>query len=91
MGLLQACDELNEMDKRLGHLRVYNPQLLQEHVAASGLQIISAGGSMLKPLSNAQIARHWTDAMIDGFIKVGNDYPDLCGDIYAIAQKLPLT
>lgn len=87
MGLLKTCNALNDMDRQLGHLRVYTPQLLQEHVAASGLRIISSGGSMLKPLSNAQIAQQWTDEMIDGFIKAGEQYPELCGDIYVVAGK----
>ena len=42
---------------------------------------------MLKPLTNTQIAQQWTDDMIDGFIKVGEHYPELCGDIYVVAKK----
>jgi len=83
MDLLDACDSLNEMDEKLGHVRVYTPDLLREHVENAGLKIVASGGSMLKPLSNSQMEQ-WTDEMIEGFIKAGEQFPELCGDIYAI-------
>ena len=36
MGLLKTCNALNDMDRQLGHLRVYTPKLLQEHVVRPG-------------------------------------------------------
>jgi len=32
MGLLEAPDAFNELDQRLGHRRVYHPDLLYEHI-----------------------------------------------------------
>jgi len=87
MGLLKQVDELNETDNKLGHYRVYSPELLKKHVIDAGLKIIKFGGSMIKPLTNAQIEKHWDKEMIKGFIALGDDYPELCGDIYIIATK----
>lgn len=87
MGILKQVDELNETDNRLGHYRVYSPELFNEHILKAGLKIIKFGGSMIKPITNAQIEKYWTKEMIKGFIALGEDYPELCGDIYIIATK----
>ena len=87
MGLLKQIDELNETDVKLGHYRVYTPELFKEHVLESGLKIVKFGGSMVKPLTNAQIEKYWTKEMVKGFIDLGDDYPELCGDIYIIAKN----
>jgi 2-polyprenyl-3-methyl-5-hydroxy-6-metoxy-1,4-benzoquinol methylase len=86
MGLLKKTNELNETDFKLGHRRVYSPKTFANDIKNAGLQIVKFGGSMLKPLSNAQIERNWTKEMIAGFIELGEDYPELCGDIYIIAK-----
>jgi len=72
---------------RLGHMRVYYPEELKSDVLKAGFQIIEFGGSMLKPLTNKQIEDTWSNEMIRGFIEVGKDYPELCGDIYIVAKK----
>lgn len=86
MGLLTKCSDFNETDIKLGHKRVYNPDGFKKDVIEAGLEIIEFGGSMLKPLTNKQIEQSWTIEMIEGFIKLGDDYPELCGDIYIIAK-----
>jgi len=88
MGLLPTIDSLNNTDLKLGHKRVYTPTLLREHVLRSGFFIIKFGGSMIKPLTNKQIQDSWDKKMIEGFIALGNDYPELCGDIYIIAKRI---
>lgn len=87
MGLLEKPNSLNENDLRLGHKRVYYPDEFKEDVQKAGFQIIKFGGSMIKPLTNKQIEETWNEQMIKGFIELGNDYPELCGDIYIIARK----
>lgn len=87
MGLLENPNSLNETDLRLGHKRVYYPEEFKADVLAAGFQIIKFGGCMLKPLTNKQIEETWNEEMIQGFIELGDEYPELCGDIYIIAKK----
>lgn len=87
MGLLEKLNSLNEVDVKLGHKRVYYPEELKSDVLKAGFQIIEFGGSMLKPLTNKQIEDTWSNEMIRGFIEVGKDYSELCGDIYIVAKK----
>lgn len=88
MGLLQNETDLNETDIKLGHKIVYTPDRFKSDVLSAGLDIVEFGGSMLKPLTNKQIEEGWTEDMIRGFIAIGDDYPELCGDIYIVA-KIP--
>jgi len=86
MGLLKESTDLNEIDIKLGHKRVYKPDEFKKDVLEAGLKIIEFGGSMIKPLTNKQIEESWTPEMIEGFIKLGDDYPELCGDICVVAK-----
>lgn len=86
MGLLEQVTQLNDTDHRLGHKIVYKPENFQEDIKKAGFKIVEFGGSMIKPLANKQIEDNWTSEMIDGFIKLGDDYPELCGDIYVVAK-----
>jgi 2-polyprenyl-3-methyl-5-hydroxy-6-metoxy-1,4-benzoquinol methylase len=88
MGMLEAKDSLNAQDVVLGHLRVYTPELLRQHVETAGLQVAYKGGVMLKPLSNRQIEKDWSQDLISGFFSLGDDFPDLCSEIFVVA-KLP--
>lgn len=87
MGLLENPNSLNENDLRLGHKRVYYPEEFKADVLSAGFQIIKFGGCMLKPLTNPQIEETWNEEMIQGFIELGDEYPELSGDIYIIAKK----
>jgi 2-polyprenyl-3-methyl-5-hydroxy-6-metoxy-1,4-benzoquinol methylase len=87
MGLLESKESLNKSDITLGHYRVYTPKLFEDDIKASGIKVIAKGGIMLKPLSNTQITDSFTKEMIQGFISIGDKYPELCGDIYIIGKK----
>jgi 2-polyprenyl-3-methyl-5-hydroxy-6-metoxy-1,4-benzoquinol methylase len=85
MGLLASEHSLNETDLHHGHRRVYDPEALRADVAAAGLAIRDAGGYWIKPLSNAQIEATWTAEMLEAFMRLGERYPDIAGEIYVIA------
>ena len=87
MGLLNSTKQLNETDKSIGHRRVYDLETLKNDFLQSGLKIINSGGYWLKPLSNSQIECDWTNEMIDAFLKLGEKYPDIAGEIYIVATK----
>lgn len=86
MGLLETPDTLNERDVELGHQIVFYPSNFKETVSDAGLKISKFGGVMIKPLANSQISNDWNRQMIDGFIALGDDLPELCGDIFIVAK-----
>jgi len=87
MGLLKKLDDFSEKDKRHGHRRIFGQDSLLEIFNKAGLYIIANGGYWLKPISDAQVESQWTDSMIPAFLKLGELYPDIAGEIYAIATK----
>lgn len=86
MGLLESPHSLNKRDIELGHRIVFYPENFQLTVKKAGLKIKHFGGVMIKPISNSQITKDWSSEMIDGFISLGDDLPELCGDIYIVAE-----
>lgn len=87
MNLLKSIYDLNQRDVELGHYRVYDLNILHEHVTTSGLRVLNSGGIFLKPLSNGQIETNWTDQMIEGFYQLGKKFPSNCAEIYAVCSK----
>jgi trans-aconitate methyltransferase len=86
MGLLTDPCELNPRDRALGHRRVYTPETFKADIEAAGLRIVTRGGVFFKPLSNQQIESHWTEEMVRGFYELGNDFPDLAAELYAVCE-----
>lgn len=86
MGLLKKCDELNELDKKLGHRRIYSMDMLKKDILSAGLRIEKTGGIFFKPLSNKQIEEHWTEEMMDAFYELGKDFPENAAEIYAVCR-----
>ena len=85
MGILETEHTLNETDRRLGHRRVFDPETLRSTIRKSGLHVEATGGYWLKPLSNAQIEASWTPEMLNAFMSLGERYPDLAAEIFAVA------
>ena len=85
MGLLPSEDTLNDMDKYHGHRRVFTPETYRQAFFQAGLNIEVFGGYWLKPVSNSQIESTWTDEMLRAFMQLGEQYPDIAGEIYVIA------
>lgn len=87
MGLLSEETELNELDKHHGHRRVFTPETFRNIFYQSGLKVDFFGGYWLKPISNAQIEKSWTQEMLDAFMMLGERYPDIAGEIYVVASN----
>lgn len=86
MGLLKQSCELNSRDRALGHRRVYTPDTLRAELHAAGLHLIEMGGVFFKPVSNKQIQENWTEEMIQGFYKLGKDFPGNAAELYAVCE-----
>lgn len=87
MGLLSFEQEMNDADKHHGHRRVYTPETFRRDFLQAGLNIDVFGGYWMKPLSNSQIEDSWTPEMLNAFMKLGERYPDISGEIYIIASR----
>lgn len=85
MGLLPVENGLNEMDQYHGHRRVFDPASFQDCFIQAGLRVSLLGGYWLKPLSNGQLKQSWTPEMLEAFMALGEKYPEIAGEIYAVA------
>ncbi len=86
MGLLGAVTELNDADRSIGHRRVYTPAAFRAEIEAAGLVVEHFGGVVLKVLSNAQSEQAFDAAQLAALITVGERYPEIAAEIYAIAR-----
>jgi trans-aconitate methyltransferase len=87
MGMLERPNSLSERDQRVGHRRVYDAELLREHLTHAGWSVELLTGVFLKPLSNAQMVTFApTPELLEAFYQVGRDLPDYCTEIYAVAR-----
>ena len=86
MGLQKTVKDLSDMDKTHGHRRVYSRQELINDFEKAGFKIKNEGGYWLKPLSNAQLEATWTKEMIDAFMVLGEQFPEIAAEIYVIAE-----
>jgi 2-polyprenyl-3-methyl-5-hydroxy-6-metoxy-1,4-benzoquinol methylase len=87
MNLIQTEKEMSELDYHHGHRRIYDPFSFRSEFLTAGLEIQHYGGYWLKPVSNAQIHASWTDEMLLSFMKLGERYPDIAGEIYIVASN----
>jgi hypothetical protein len=87
MGLLASEKSMSELDLHHGHRRIYDQKMLERDFTEAKLSIIASGGYWLKPLSNKQIHQNWNEQMLKAFMKIGESYPDIAGEIYIVATK----
>ena len=87
MGLLSNEYELNQRDHELGHYRVYDLKILRSQLSHAGFKVETSGGYFLKPLSNGQIEEYWSQEMIQGFNKVGEQFQEFCAEIFAVCKR----
>jgi len=91
MGLIDDLYALTPNDLRGGHRRVYDRVTLNRELELAGFEIVAQGGIFFKYLADFQM-----DKMIDsgilgpqqleGLFSLGNQYPDMCADVYAIVR-----
>jgi 2-polyprenyl-3-methyl-5-hydroxy-6-metoxy-1,4-benzoquinol methylase len=86
MGLLKSYDQMAPKDYEVGHRRLYTVDMLTDHCNQAGLKILSMKGMYLKPLSEAQMMK-LGDEIVRAFYALGEDVPELCASLLAIATK----
>ena len=92
MGLLSDLMILSENDKNHGHCRAYDRVHLNRELGEHGFEIIAQGGILLKPLADFQMDQLIDTGVLkkeqlDGLYSLGQEYPDLCGAIFAVCKK----
>ncbi len=87
LGLLSRRTDLNSQDQLVGHQRIYTPELLSDHIREAGYKILHFGGIMVKPLSNRQLEEQWSDELMDAYIRMGQDLPELSSEIFYVCES----
>lgn len=87
IGFLKSIYQLNERDKKQGHQRIYDADLIEVDIKAANLKIVKKDGIFFKPLTQWQINETWDDKMIEGFYQLGFDFPNNAADIIFICKK----
>ena len=81
-GILPDLDSLSEADRDFGHQRYFNLRTLTQLCEDSGYHIVKAEGILLKPITTGQMEQlDLSPAILQGMLKVGVDYPELCNAI----------
>ncbi len=86
IGFIKSIFEMSEKDIHHGHMRIYTPETLQQDFIEAGYQVKNRGGYWLKPLTDSQLETVLDKDMLRGFMKLGEFYPDIAGEIYIVAQ-----
>lgn len=86
LGIIEDAAQLHEGDLKIGHRRVYNLQTLINDFESVGMTVIKSGGYWLKPISNGQIEKTWSDDLIQAYMEIGEDFPEIACNIYIVAQ-----
>lgn len=88
-GVLADILKLSETDIRFGHKRYYTLKTLRKEILRGGMKITREEGLFLKPVTTAQmISLNLTENIIQGFLKVGRYYPELCLGLLLEAEAI---
>lgn len=87
MGLLNSLNELNSSDLKAGHQRVYDLNLLKNHINKSDFEILEIGGYNIKLTSLLQM-KDWSQDLLDAIFKVSLKLPtEICTNLWVKAKK----
>ena len=88
MGILEDAHSPSERDLMIGHRRVYTLETLVREIEAAGLSVVRHGGTFIKIASAAQL-HQWGlgDGLLDALLVLGERYPGIAADIWAVAEK----
>ena len=86
MGTLESYSTRAPKDYEVGHRRLYTVDMMKDHCEQADLKILDMKGMYLKPLSETQMVALGDD-VIRAFYALGEDVPQYCASILAIATK----
>lgn len=86
MGVLENYEKMAPKDYEVGHRRLYTVDMLRDHCDQAGLKVLSMKGMYLKPLSETQMLELGDD-VVRAFYSLGEDIPEYCASLLAVATK----
>jgi len=86
MNLIEDVYELSDRDKLLGHVRVYDKEMLLNELEECGFHILHWEGIFLKPFPN-DMMKPLDKSIILGLYEIGRELPDYCAHIYTLCTK----
>lgn len=86
MNIIKNRTDLDNHDLSMGHRRVYSTSNLAKEVKSANLKVLKKTGIFLKPLSNKQMLA-WPKRLIEALNVVGEEFPELCTEIYFVVSK----
>jgi len=86
MGMISDVCELSESDVRLGHYRIYTPELLRSHLSQAGLRREYEQPFYLKPLPTSKL-NSLSIEIHRGLDLLGREHPEFASYIYVEAKK----
>jgi hypothetical protein len=79
--------DLNNSDIKAGHQRVYDIDLLKNHIKKANLEIVEMGGYNIKMVSLLQM-QEWSQELLDAIFEVSKKIPpELCANIWVKIKK----
>lgn len=87
MGILNSEYDLNNRDYELGHYRVYDLNMLRNHMSQANFQISFESGVFLKFLSNKQIESLLDDHIVDAYFDLAHEFYENSAEIFVVGHK----
>ena len=87
MQMINTEYDLNDSDIKAGHKRIYDIDLLKNHIQKANLKIIEMGGYNIKMVSLLQM-QDWNQELLDAIFEVSKKIPpELCVNIWVTVKK----
>ena len=92
MGLMNNIYDLTENDHKVGHRRTFDKISFEKAITGNKFEIIHRGGDFFKPFADFQLEKMMKASIIgeeqlEGLVKMGDTYPELCHGIFVVAKK----
>lgn len=85
---MKTITEMNDLDRKVGHRRYYTREALYKDLVAAGFLNAQTEGIFLKFFNNSGMEHAClSDDFCDALYDIGNELPEYCAEIFAIATK----
>lgn len=86
MGVIRNPYVLGPADIQIHHKRYYDQRHLRSDIVKAGYHIVHIGGTLLKPLPNAQMDK-LPKTYCDALYEIGKELPDYCAETVVTFQR----
>jgi 2-polyprenyl-3-methyl-5-hydroxy-6-metoxy-1,4-benzoquinol methylase len=85
MGIIKNCYELGEADFEVGHVKLYDREMLLRDAKKAGYSDIKTTGILLKPFQNSRM-EEFEIKYLDALYEVGKEIPDYCAEAVLVCS-----